>query len=90
MGQCKYIASYCYLLIFYVARFTEYSYVLRYASGVPKHTVFFYECCKYPGYYMHWYCDQSAVNCEVVVFNLHCHHGYICNFINHCILALQE
>ena len=54
----------------YAAQFTEYKYELRYANGAPKDAIFFYECCKYPGYYIRWYCKQYAVNCEVIIFNL--------------------
>ena len=29
--------------------------------------VYFYECCKYPGHYISWYCDGPKVDCEVTI-----------------------
>ena len=54
-------------MIFYVAVFKEYTQVQTDEHGAPKTDelgVYFYECYKFPGYYIHWNHDRS-VDCEV-------------------------
>ena len=55
-------------MVFYVAVFKEYTQVQTDEHGAPKTDelgIYLYECCKFPGYYIHWGCDRS-VDCEVL------------------------
>ena len=49
----------------YVGWFKECSYVYRDEDGKPTDTVYLYECHKFPGHYIRWYCGEDTVDCEV-------------------------
>ena len=42
--------------------FKEYGHVYRDKNGQPCSSVYFYECCKFPGYYIHW--ADGKVDCD--------------------------
>ena len=52
------------------ALFKEHAEMYRDIHGVEtKNGIYYYECCKFPGYYIRWHNDTS-VDCEVATHTL--------------------